>query len=311
MLKQFLVAAALLIGVAAHADCPPPAPDIDPNQIAQWAAHAKDHGVLWRIERDGHSSWLYGSLHVGKPEWIAPGPSLRGAIQQTDLLAVEIDISDPDILASIVKAAQFDGHIPAALQDRLDAQARADCLPDGALNGQHPIMALSSLSLLAAQREGLYVQFGQDLLMIGMAKGMGRQVVSLETPEAQMRALLPSDQSELEATLVDGLDELEQGKSVTQLRRLSSDWAQGNLADLADYASWCDCARNERERAELRRLNDDRNGPIAARIAELHGQGRRVLAVVGTLHMTGAHSLPRELEALGFTVTRVQALPLP
>jgi len=140
-----------------------------------------------------------------------------------------------------------------------------------------------------------------------MAKGIGRPVVSLETPEVQMAALLPRDPQELEASLADGLDELERGQAVTQLRRLSADWAQGNLADLADYASWCDCARNERERAEFRRLNDDRNGPIAARIAALHGEGKRLLAVVGTLHMTGAHSLPQELEALGFVVTRVPA----
>jgi len=311
MLKHSLVLAALLFGMPVHADCPPAAPDLDPGQLAQWAAHAGDHGAIWRIERDGHSSWLYGSLHVGKPEWAIPGPKLSNAIQQTDVLAVELDISNPDILARVLKAARFEGKVASRLQARLDAQARADCVPDGALAGQHPIMALSTLSLMAAQREGLFMQFGQDLLLIGMAKGLGRPVASLETPESQMQALLPQDQAELETSLADGLDQLEQGQAVTQLRRLSKDWAEGDLVDLADYASWCDCARNERERAELRRLNDDRNGPIAARIAELHGQGQRVLAVVGTLHMIGSHSLPRELEALGFTVTRVQALPLP
>ena len=59
----------------------------------------------------------------------------------------------------------------------------------------------------------------------------------------------------------------------------------------------------------LARLNDARNPAMAERIAALHGEGRRVFAAVGALHMTGAQGLPRLLRERGFTVERVVFAP--
>ena len=55
----------------------------------------------------------------------------------------------------------------------------------------------------------------------------------------------------------------------------------------------------------MRRLNDERNPPLADGIEALHRQGRRIFAAVGALHMTGPQSLPRLLAARGFKVERV------
>ena len=117
----------------------------------------------------------------------------------------------------------------------------------------------------------------------------------------QLAALEP-DAAELPA-IVDGtLRQLQRGQMKAPLRRLADAWSRGDLKALADYARWCGCADTPAERAWLKRVNDDRNGPLAARIAALHGAGQRLLVAVGALHMSGPQGLPRLLAQQGFTV---------
>jgi hypothetical protein len=66
------------IAGAALADCPPPVPPASAEQLR--AAQQRDRGLLWRLVKDGRESWLYGTLHVGRPEWTEPGPALRRAL---------------------------------------------------------------------------------------------------------------------------------------------------------------------------------------------------------------------------------------
>jgi uncharacterized protein YbaP (TraB family) len=89
------------------------------------------------------------------------------------------------------------------------------------------------------------------------------------------------------------------------LRRLAEAWEQGDLAALEDYLAWCECGDSEADREFMRRLNDERNGPLADGIAALHERGQRIFAAVGALHMTGPQALPALLAARGFRVERV------
>ena len=82
-------------------------------------------------------------------------------------------------------------------------------------------------------------------------------------------------------------------------------WEKGDLAALESYESWCECVADEADRAMMRKLNDERNAPLADGIEARHQQGRRVFAAVGALHMTGPQSLPKLLEQRGFKVERV------
>ena len=74
---------------------PPPAPTAEQWQAAQ--REARDVGLLWRLSKDGRDSWLFGTLHVGKLAWSAPGPALRQALARSDVLALEIDPTDPQL----------------------------------------------------------------------------------------------------------------------------------------------------------------------------------------------------------------------
>jgi len=282
----------------AQAACPPAPLLTRADQAANWAATAPDRGVLWRISRDGHSSYLYGSLHVGKADWAYPGPALRAAWAATEVLAVELDPADVGpALADLPQA----GALPPALARRLEAQVHAACLPPGALSTLPTVLQLSMLTLMEARRDGFDASFGQDLMLLGWAKSEGRPVQSLESVQEQLQALEP-EASEL-PVIVDGtLRQLQKGQMRGPLRKLAGAWSRGDLRTLADYPRWCACADTPAESAWLKRVNDDRNGPLAERITALHGAGQRLLVAVGALHMSGSRALPGLLAEQGFTV---------
>jgi len=295
-----LLLLALALG-RAHAACPPTPVLPTAAQQAAWAAKAPDRGPLWRISRDGHSSYLFGTLHLGKPEWAYPGPALRQAWDETEVLAVELDPAD---FAPALATLPPPEPLPAALAKRMDAQTAAACLPAGALARFPVMLQISTLMLFEARRDGYDASFGQDLMLLTRAKAEHRPVQSLESLEDQLTALEPS-QDELPVVVDSSLRQLQRGQMRAPLRKMSDAWTRGDVKTLADYKRWCGCADTEFERAWYKRVNDDRNLQMAARIDALHGAGQRLLVAVGALHMTGREGLPSLLAQRGFTVEAV------
>ena len=285
-----------LAGSAAATLCPPPLPAVASNE----APH--DRGLLWRVTRDGRSSWLFGTLHVGKPAWRRLGPQLAAALKASDVLALEIDPTDPALLAALAETAPPKA-LPEALRARLQKAYERACVAPEALAALHPVLQATTLTVLEARWLGMDPGFALEQLLV--AQGPARRVVSLESAAQQKAALLPDDEAEALQLLEHSLAHLEDHSSRRVLERMARAWERGDLAALEDYESWCECAANDEERAFMRRLNDERNPGLADGIAAQHQQGRRVFAAVGALHMTGPQSLPRLLAARGFKVERI------
>jgi len=294
---------------AAQSSCPPPAPAIESLKAAQLRADVRDRGFLWRLTRDGRTSWLYGTVHVSRPEWVLPGPRVQAALAESDALALELDPADPELPRLFASAGDEarNARVLAGLQPRLAKAAERECVPGAALAAMRPILQVTTLSLSETRRDGFHPELGVDAVLWGFARRMGKPVVALETAAAQLEALMPQSEAEERTLVADSLDEIDSGAGRRSLRRLLYAWADGDFAALADYPQWCECMDTPEERRYLQRLNDERNGPMADRLAALHGQGQRFFAAVGALHMTGPQSLPILLRARGF---EVQSVPL-
>ncbi len=306
------VALGLLLALAglratAQATSCPPAPVIPGAQQIQAAQRsARDHGFLWRISKDGRTSHLYGTLHVGKLDWAFPGPLLREALAQADALAVEVDLTDPAVAQAMVASAAQRAALPNALQLRLRRQIAAACLDEATLAALHPLMQAITLTVLAARWEGLDAGYAQEIVLGLAARAKPMPIIALETAQAQLALLVPDDEAQQQRLLDQMLEQLEQGRVRPVMRRLAAVWAEGRIGELEDYAQWCDCADTAQDRAFLAQLNDARNLPMAERIDALHQDGRRLLVAVGALHMTGEQGLPRLLAARGYRVERLR-----
>lgn len=271
MRKKFPVLFALLLLASefAHAACPPTAEVPDSEEIQAAVRFAKDRGFLWRLRRDGHESYLYGTLHIGRLAWAMPGPTMRTALRATDTLAVELDISDPQALSPLTQMAPLDPPLSAALQQRLDEQIRAACLPEGTLSGMHPLLQVTTLEALAGRWDDLYLEFGQEVVLLGMAHSDGRSVAALETAEEQLAAIIPSDAGDIVPTIEKILAQFEGNEIVPILHKTAAAWSESDIVVLEHYEDWCNCVHDDQERSYMRNLVQERNrvGQTVRRIA--------------------------------------------
>jgi uncharacterized protein YbaP (TraB family) len=313
-LSALILAALLCLLLAAPSfaqgkpGCPPAASMPTAETFAAAAAQAKDRGLLWRVSKDGHSSYLYGTMHVGKAEWMAPGPLMRGALARSDTIGLELDPLDEAVQREMAArmAARAPVKLPAALQERLRKAWDAACLPPEALTKMPVEMQAVTITVMADRRSGLESAYGSEILLSMMGHGSGRAVVSLESVEQQLGALLAKNDEEAIEMVRGVLDEMDSGRTSGVLARSIKAWDTGDLIDFSRYFEWCECGKTASERDMMARLLDGRNPGLAARIDAAHAEGKRLFAAVGALHMIGPNGLPRLMAEKGYEVQRLR-----
>ncbi|HYE39235.1 MAG TPA: TraB/GumN family protein, partial [Ramlibacter sp.] len=138
-LLRFLLIPFLLLAASAAAQpapgCPPPPLDLQKLPVDELRAGARDRGVLWRLEKDGRTSWLYGTVHVSRVDWVVPGAFIQHALEASDVLALELDPADPELGRRLFAAGGDAGRqqrVLEGLQPRIAALAQRACLrPEG------------------------------------------------------------------------------------------------------------------------------------------------------------------------------------
>ena len=312
-MKRLLFAAlawASLWAMAASAQtggeaCPPTA-SYSSALFAKAAENAADRGFLWRIQRDGRVSYLYGTMHVGKGEWMSPGPALRRALSAVDALALEVDMSSPEAQRELQALSSRPlREMPTALRERLERLWAAECLPKAQLDSAPLELQAMTLMALMGRREGYDPTYSSEAMLMMAARLRSLPLVSLESVGMQLKLLLAANDAEAIEAVAYALQQLEKPQTRAMQEKLTRAWEESDLAVLESYQDWCDCVHTERERADLKKLLDDRNPGLADGIERLHAGGQQVLAAVGALHMTGPQALPKLLADRGFKVERL------
>ncbi len=307
--------ALLTVSLAASAEnapgCPPTAQPLSAEQTQAGLKSARDRGFLWRMRKDGRTSYLYGTVHVAKLEWIFPGTTVVEAVRSSDIVALELDVLDRDITARLLAAMapSPDQVLSDDLKRRLHAQVKAACLSERLLSLMSPEMVAISLMVMSARHDGLDPAYSIDSVVAGLARGLNKALSSLETPEGQVRLLRGQTLQESQVLAAQRLEVLETGKSRPIIVRIAQVWADGRFNELDRYEQWCDCVGTAEERALYKRLLDDRNPALADGIDALHGAGKRVFAALGSLHMIGKLGLPALMQQRGYQVERIEFKP--
>ncbi len=296
-----LVLALGIPGRSAEVTCPPSVVVPTPAELADAVRNARDHGALWRFEKDGRVGHLYGTIHIANLDWAMPGPTIGRALRGAETIAVEADPGDPATGASM--AAPQKPHeapsLPPELVGRLRGQAARACEPWESLETMPPLMMITRLTLLEARWDGLHTDYSIEAVLASFARKTGKNLATLEPVAIQRAAIVAGSPAEQAMEVDRRLLALEDGSARKAMAVIANAWARGDLDALARLYEPAEA------RAALERMAGSRNPAIAVRIDELHREGRRLFAAAGVLHMVGAAPLQKLLAERGFTIERV------
>lgn len=270
------------------------------------AAPAAAAPALWAIRDADSTIYLFGTVHVLRPDTAWRTPGIEAALAESDELVIEVLGADDPAAARplILKyGVSTDGPLSSKLspqdQVRLEAAAAAAGLPPQALEPLRPWLAAMSLSIAPVIKAGYRVGSGVETVLTAEARAKGRPVEGLETLEQQIGffAGLPPE-IEL-AMLKSTLEEVDEGPA--KLDALVKAWADADL-DLLEREFVTEMREKHPEvyEALAARRNRDWADQLKAKLA---GSGVSFVAV-GAGHLVGPDSVQAELAKRGVTVER-------
>ncbi|HEX7854681.1 MAG TPA: TraB/GumN family protein [Sphingobium sp.] len=263
--------------------------------------------ALWMVKDSDTTIYLFGTIHVLKPDvrWFH-GP-VKTAFDKSDTLVLEVVTSDKQAVARATARLAIDPDGPP-LSQKLDPALRArylKTLGDVGLSREqmepfYPWFAAVSLSMAPLQKLGYSPDAGVEDVLKTAAGTSGKQVVALETVEGQLGFFAGLPEKTQIAFLSSTIDDV--AKVKTEIARMVSEWAAGRPEVLADEMN--DSLKDMPEVANA--LLYQRNRNWAEWVAKRMKQPGTVFLAVGAGHLAGKGSLLEDLKARGFTIKRVE-----
>ena len=296
---------AALLGLGC-ATAPSPAPT---------AAEAPvDRAFLWEVKSDqGGTAYVVGSIHLGRPGELSFPASMEEAFARSDALVVEVDVGVVDQKA-LQRFILEQGLLPPdqRLSERLDPEtakllglaAERAGLPLAGLERMRPWVVAVTLSVMELQRSGYQTGLGVDRMFLDRARGT-KQIVELESAEAQLRMLASLPEPLQDAML---RDQLSRSEHFTQgLEQITEAWKAGD-AERMEALVFRDQASPE-FRPVYEKLFYERNARMAEALGKLLAQPRTWFVVVGAGHVVGPQGLVALLEGQGHRVRQLPKVP--
>lgn len=275
-----------------------------------WAA---DRGALFKVTAGDHTMYLFGTMHVGLPEFYPLEERIEQAIAAAPVLALEVDPGQPpEAIAAAFRAhalsspdGQSPAALPPALQHRLDKVLKERNMTPAAVAPFKPWMIATVLALYEYAAQGYRADLSVDAYLAKRARAGTTQVVKLESMESQLALLDSLDQKAQLRLLEDSLTQIESGKERKEAGQIVQAWSHADRAALDKVAARIDSDTTFSGRFMREVLLDGRNGALADKLADLLKRENNAVAAVGVLHLLGKRSVPVLLRARGITVERV------
>jgi uncharacterized protein YbaP (TraB family) len=273
------------------------------------AAAAADRGALFKVSAGGHSMYLFGTMHVGLPEFYPLEPRIANAVAATKTLALEIDpVLAPETAARLMQKygmARAGSVVPPALAPRLEKVLRKGGIDLAAVAPLKPWMIVTILGVHEFAKLGYRADLAVDSALAKMARAGKAKVVELESPEAQMALFDSLPEAEQWRFLEETVATIESGKTAAETREVAEAWSTANKPALDALALHVENDNTIAGRFTREVLLDGRNGALADKLQQLLAKEDKAVAAIGVLHLLGKRSVPELLRARGVSVERV------
>jgi uncharacterized protein YbaP (TraB family) len=286
------------------------------HAMGQTGTISKDNGVakeaapaMWKVQGAHQTVYLFGTVHVMKPDVHWQTAKVTEAFKKSDTLYVEVaDMDDVAKLQPMVMELGMDPAHPLSSviskEDvaALDTAVKSMGLPgEAAIEPMKPWLVYVTLSMLPILKAGYDPKSGIDLRLTGDAKGASKPVKGFETAAQQMHYFADFSMTEQVALLHQEL--LDLPKSEAQTEETIGAWERGDVDKIADMEN----GEFKTKYPELyKKLVVERNARFADELATLLKSDKpgTAFVAIGAAHLAGSDSVQHDLEVRGFKAVR-------
>lgn len=282
---------------------------VAPDQSAQPAVQ---RGTLFRVRHQGNTSYLFGTIHVGKPEFYPLGSAVDYALSQASKIVVELDIQQTDAIRIAMQEHGMFGagdsiekHLSPARLARLKLALEKVNIPLESVMQMRPWLVVNLLLELDLERAGYVRAQGIEEHLLKTAKQQKKQVLELESADFQFSLFNRLSASQQEQYLDEVLTEIQDGKSRSETERWANAWMRADPVELARLMAETWSEKSVTAEFTRRVLLEQRNPGMADKIEGLLKQDRVTFVGVGLLHLIGEMSVPVLLRQRGYVVEKL------
>ncbi|MDG2529730.1 TraB/GumN family protein [Caulobacter endophyticus] len=272
------------------------------------ATQALADPALWKIQDHDSTIYLFGTVHVLRPETQWRSVKLDAALKSTDELVLEVvGADDMAVMQPLIMKYGIDQSTPLSKKlapadwEKAKTYGQEMGMPAAALDAFRPWMAAITLAMAPMVKAGFDPKKGVEQVLTAELKADGKGLGQLETAEQQIRFFADMPQADEVSLLKATLDEVEEGP--VKLDKLVKAWADGDVKGLeSEFVT----EMRTKYQPLYKTLIVARNTAWADELkTKLDGKGVSFVAV-GAGHLVGPDSVQTLLAKRGVKVERVQ-----
>lgn len=272
-------------------------------------AQADYRPPLWEVRSGDTTVYLFGTIHVGKPDFYPLPAAVESAFRQADVLALEVDPTEAQEAMNAMIASMYtppdsiERHVAPTLLAQVRKVAAAYGVQFEQIRQMKPYLLMFTLTSLEYARLGYDASSGMENHLSQRARSSGKKIVSLESMGQQMQ-MLDGLSNQLQAAMLQVTVEEILNDSVTGLvTDMISAWRSGNTARLGEVLTVEERRLPPPLAREFHsRFLTERNINMANMVARMLEGEQKVFVAVGALHMVGDDGIPALLAAKGYKV---------
>jgi uncharacterized protein len=277
--------------------------------LAQQPAPA--HRVLmWKVTSPTSTMYLLGSIHVGDKSFYPLPQEVESAFAASKALVVEINAKnmDPSKAMALVQKYGMYGdddslsrHVSKDASAALDEFCSKHGMPRTALEHMKPWVVAVTVAAVVFQEGGADLKMGIDMHFLNQVK-QPQRIEELETADFQISLFATATEPEQQEMLASALKQIDKEKDL--LHKIQDAYFSADAEQLLEFS------REEQSGPQslMKRLIDDRNLTMTAKLEDYLKGKEQLFVVVGALHLVGEKGIAHLLKEKGY---KVEAMVVP
>jgi uncharacterized protein YbaP (TraB family) len=264
---------------------------------------------LWKVQSEGNTVYVLGSLHMLRQEDYPLHKNIEDAFSKSDVLAVEANINDVtnlDLQTLMEKAfypenETLEDHVSQETYEIIKKETERLGLPLMFVDRQKPWFLALSLTSMELLKLGFNPIYGIDMHFMNKASGK-KEIVELESLEYQIDLLSNFSDDDQESFLLYTLRDLHVFEQ--ELQSMITAWKRGDPEALESIMKKSTAGDIDMSTVYEKLINE-RNRNMVGKIEGYLEEDETYFVIVGAGHLVGEKGIIEILRDKGYTVKQM------